>query len=191
MRKFLSHIYKIQEFSKGGINKIFIEPCLKASFSECGKGVKIGRYCDVRSPENIYLGKKVQIGPYATLWTAKAKIIMGNNIIFGPHVFIITGDHRFDILGRYMVSIKNEDKLAENDQDVIIQDDVWIGANVIILKGVRVGEGSIVAAGSVVNKNVEPYSIYAGTPAKKIRNRFTQDEIKKHKFLMDNSLKAI
>lgn len=184
MRKLLSFIYKIQDLFKGTINKILIEPCLKAAFAECGYKIKIGRHCDVRCPENIYIGNNVQIGPYATLWTTKAKIIMGNNIAFGPHVFIITGDHRFDIIGKYMFSITNEEKLSQNDQNVIIQDDVWIGANVIILKGVTIGEGSIIAAGCLVNKDVEPYSIYAGSPSKKIKSRFTDDEIRQHKALL-------
>lgn len=55
---------------------------------------------------------------------------------------------------------------------VIINDDVWIVANVTILKGVKIGEGSVIAAGSVVTKDVEPYCIYGGVPAKKLKHRF-------------------
>lgn len=57
-----------------------------------------------------------------------------------------------------------------------IGDDVWVGANVTILKGVEIGQGAIIAAGSVVNKSVEPFSIVGGVPAKKIAERFTQAE---------------
>ncbi len=81
-----------------------------------------------------------------------------------------------------MIDIK--DKLPENDLDVVIEEDVWVGANVIILKGVTIGRGSVIAAGSIVTKNVEPYSIYAGVPARKIKERFSEEEISEHEKLM-------
>lgn len=67
---------------------------------------------------------------------------------------------------------------------IIIEDDVWIGANAIILSGVTIGEGAIIGAGSVVTKNVEPYTIFAGNPAKKIKMRFTEDELLNHRQLL-------
>ena len=75
--------------------------------------------------------------------------------------------------------VKNEN-LPENDQPVVVEDDVWIGAGVIVLKGVTIGSGSIVAAGAVVTKSIPPFSIAAGVPAKVIRQRFTEDELKHH-----------
>jgi acetyltransferase-like isoleucine patch superfamily enzyme len=57
----------------------------------------------------------------------------------------------------------------------VIEDDVWVGYGAIIISGVRIGKGSIIASGSVVTKDVEPYSIYGGVPAKKIGNRFAND----------------
>ena len=77
------------------------------------------------------------------------------------------------------VSKKNGD-----DMPIIIEDDVWIGANAIILSGVTIGEGAIIGAGSVVTKNVEPYTIFAGNPAKKIKMRFTEDELLNHRQLL-------
>ena len=67
---------------------------------------------------------------------------------------------------------------------IIIEDDVWIGYNKTVLSDVRIGTGSIVAAGSVVTKNVEPYSIVAGNPAKKIKERFSELELKMHKEIL-------
>ncbi len=80
-----------------------------------------------------------------------------------------------------MISIKDCEKLPENDQDVIIEDDVWIGQNAIILKGVRIGEGSVIGAGSIVTKNVPPYTIHIGTHETKEWARFSEDDIIKHK----------
>lgn len=104
--------------------------------------------------------------------------------MFGPHVFMITGGHRYDIIGRYMSSIKENEKLEENDRPIIVEGDNWIGANSIVLKGVTIGEGSIIAAGSVVTKDVPPYSIVGGVPARVIKMRFNDEEIKKHKELL-------
>ena len=66
------------------------------------------------------------------------------------------------------------------DQPVVIEDDVWCGANVTILKGVTIGHGSVVAAGAVVTKSFPPYSIIGGIPAKLLKMRFTEEEIKEH-----------
>ncbi|MBK5214515.1 MAG: hypothetical protein JJE55_12740 [Flavobacteriaceae bacterium] len=80
-----------------------------------------------------------------------------------------------------------EEKDATTDAPIIIEDDVWVGANVIILKGVTVKEGSIIAAGSLVNKDVEAYSIVGGIHAKKLKDRFSIDEIIKHKNLINKT----
>lgn len=103
-------------------------------------------------------------------------------MIFGPAPTIITGDHRTDVIGQYIMD--SSEKLPENDAPVIIEDDVWIGANVTILKGVTIGRGSVVAAGAVVVKSCPPYSIIGGVPAKVIKSRFTVEEINMHEALL-------
>jgi acetyltransferase-like isoleucine patch superfamily enzyme len=101
--------------------------------------------------------------------------------MFGPNVSVHGGNHRHDIIGKYMIDIKLDEKLPENDQDVIIEDDCWIGTGAIILKGVTIGEGSIIGAGSVINKSVAPYSIVVGSKQQQIFSRFSSEEIKIHK----------
>ena len=86
-----------------------------------------------------------------------------------------------------MISVKDSEKLPENDQDVIICDDVWIGANVTVLKGVNIGCGSIVAAGEVVTKNIPPYSIAGGVPARVIKDRFSPEELKLHLSMLNEN----
>lgn len=79
------------------------------------------------------------------------------------------------------------DEVEKKDGDdglVLIEDDVWIGANALIIsvnKGITIGRGSIVAAGAVVTKDVAPYTIVAGVPAKFIKNRFTDEQLSMHK----------
>ena len=99
-------------------------------------------------------------------------------MIFGPHPTIITGDHRTDVVGKFIMD--SHDKLPENDAPVTIEDDVWAGCNVTILKGVTIGRGSVIAAGAVVTKSCPPYSIIGGVPAKILKFRFTVDEVIEH-----------
>ena len=142
-----------------------------------GKSVTISEGFTGCGYENIFLGDNVYIGPKAVFLTTNAKIKIGSYVMFGPEVMIITGDHRIDVVGEYMYNVK--EKLPENDADVVIKDDVWVGARSIILKGVTIGEGSVIAAGATVLKDVPPYSIYISKD--KIIPRFTEEEILLHK----------
>lgn|GEM_PF-809627 len=92
------------------------------------------------------------------------KIEIGNNCTFGRHVSILDSDFHV---------IKEGNKILNPSKPVIIADNVWIGHNAIILKGVTVGEGAVVAAGSVVTKDVPPHSIVAGNPAKVIKENIS------------------
>ena len=106
--------------------------------------------------------------------------MIGNKVILGPNVTIMGGDHNYRWVGKYMYDVKE----GGTDLPVVIQDDVWIGADVVILKGVMLGKGSIVGAGSVVTKNVPCYAVVAGNPAKIIKMRFSPNEqIEHEKFL--------
>ncbi len=95
----------------------------------------------------------------------RGKVVIGNDVIFGPGVYVFSENHNFDDPDLPVV-VQGETRIG-----VTIEDGVWIGSRAIILDGVRIGRNSIVAAGSVVNKDVPAYSIVAGIPAKVIRNR--------------------
>lgn len=167
-------VYRILDIFRRGFNKLLIEPGMKKGLSSCGKMVKIGAGCELKPLKNIAIGDRTEIGPRALFWTTRAKIIIGDDVIFGPGVTIITGDHPTNIKGRTINSINDEEKPPCCDQDVVIDNDSWIGCNVTILKGVHIQTGTIIAAGSVVTTSTDPYGIYGGVPAKKIKNRFEE-----------------
>ena len=129
------------------------------------------------------VGDYTSIPKGATFYCTEASLAIGKKVIFGPHPTIITGDHRIDVIGKYIMD--STEKLPENDAPVVIEDDVWTGANVTILKGVTIGRGSVIAAGAVVTKSFPPYSIIGGVPAKLLKMRFTPDEIEKHERLLN------
>ena len=164
--------YKIIDGASRAFNKLLLMPALRRSFAACGDNVTLGRHSEVAGAGNIYFGHDVYLGPRATLLTTRAKIHVGDYVMSGPNLTVITGDHRIDILDRPMMTLADEDKLPENDQDVIIGDDVWMGSGVTVLKGVCVSDHCVIAAGSVVTKNVEPeYSIWGGVPARCLGSR--------------------
>lgn len=160
---------------------------LKPAFKSVGHNVLFDP--DSRFSYNtIEIGDDVFIGPGATMLATDSQITIGNKVMFGPNVTIIGGDHNASIVGKYMFDVK--EKRPEDDLPVVIDDDVWIGAGAIILKGVTVGRGSIVAAGALVTKSVPNYSVVAGVPARVVNRRFDEPTIVRHEqMLSDASVK--
>lgn len=152
-------------------------PVWKRCMKHCGKGVYIRPMSsDFKGLWNLSVGDGTSIPKGSIIYCTEAPCTIGKKVLFGPHPTIITGDHRIDILGKYMTDVTVEEKFVDGvnvyDQPVVIEDDVWVGANVTILKGVTIGHGSVVAAGAVVTKSCPPYSIIGGVPAKVLRKRF-------------------
>lgn len=145
-----------------GLHRIFCEPLIKRAFAKCGNNVRVPKGCEFSGIENISIGNDVAFGSGLKILTTRAKLSIGNHVMFGPDVMIITGNHITDIPGRYMTKFTDNDKRPQDDQDVIIEGDNWIGAKATILKGVSIGYGSVVAAGAVVDKDVPPFAYVGG-----------------------------
>lgn len=162
-----------------GIHDRFWAFFYKKRFASCGTNVMI-KPCtsNFKGFENIHIGSNVVLSRYATIYSTNANVFIGNNILAAPHLAIMSGNHSTDVLGYLLFAEKKSGKA--DDQDVILEDDLWFGINVTVLSGVRVGRGSVVAAGSVVNKSVPAYSIVGGVPAKVLKYRFSIDEIIEH-----------
>ena len=99
-----------------------------------------------------------------TMLDAHERIEIGANCMIGPHCYITDGDHGTAV-GR-LVQVQ-----PMNTHPVIIEDNVWLGAGVIVLKGVRIGRSAVIAAGSVVTKDVAPSELVGGVPARPIKSR--------------------
>lgn len=156
-------------------------PFYKRSMRYCGRDVYLRPTCsDIKGLWNLSIGDGTSIPKGSTFYCTEAPLTIGRKVIFGPNPTIITGDHRTDLIGKFIIDVTVHDKLPENDAPVLIEDDVWCGANVTILKGVTIGRGSVVAAGAVVTISFPPYSIIGGVPAKLIKMRFSGDEIEQH-----------
>lgn len=178
-------IYKVYIVIKKILNKTIVQPIKKNSLGRYGKNVILAPGIKLYGIENIFIGNNVSINSGSIFMCTRAKIYIYDHVMFGPNVTVLTGSHRTDLLGRTMDSVREDEKLPENDQDIIFEGDNWICSRAVILKGVTIGRGSIVAAGAVVTKNVPPYSVVGGVPAKVIKMRFEGKELADHIALID------
>lgn len=147
----------------------------------------MGRGCffeHVFSYGDIELGNYVSIsGPGTVLHAEKNQIRIGNFVSIGPGTQIVEFNHRTDLPSTYAMQLNFFTKDFGDDVcskgSIIIDDDVWIGANVSIVSGVHIGRGAVIAAGAVVKEDVPAYEIWGGVPARKLKNRFSPETIEK------------
>lgn len=145
-----------------------------------GKNFHAGRAVTMWARNKITIGDNFYIGKYSQI---ECDAIIGNDVMFANHVALVgRHDHNYSEVGvpmRHASSIRDKDYNGKGlNEKVVIEDDVWIGHGAIILSGTRIGRGSIVAAGSVVTGDIEPFSIFGGNPAVKIKDRFASEEEK-------------
>lgn len=139
------------------------------------------------APNNIFDINKVSVGKYTY---GRLEVLMFNNennlrigsfcSIAPKTVFLLSADHYTDHISSFPYKVKvtkSLDREGISKGDIIVDDDVWIGFRSTILSGVHIGQGAIVAAGSVVTKDVPPYAIVGGVPAKVIKYRFSPEMI--------------
>ena len=137
-----------------------------------GDNVTIGRNCMIR-PSSYYgkdlgkgliIGNNSSIGPHGYIGCS-GKINIGNNVMFGPKCSLFAENHNF---ARKDIDIKEQ---GVNQKGIVVEDNCWIGSNVIILDGVTIGEGSIIGAGTIVTKDIPKNSIVIDKKEKNIHSR--------------------
>ena len=131
-------------------------------FKSVGKNFRLGAGCIIHSHENISIGNNITIGDYA-FFEGAGEIEIKDNVQIAPHVSILSSDHNY----------ADKNKLIKEQGfkygKVTIESNVWLGTNVVILKGVTIGKNSVVGSGAVVTKSVKENCIVAGVPAKIIK----------------------
>lgn len=145
----------------------FLQTTFVHRFRSVGPNVRLGRHLFV-FPNRVRLGARVYIGAGSYL---DGDITIGNDVMLANNVAIVGGDHRYQDVGMTMFAAPRE-----HWKPTVVGDDVWLGHGTIVLNGLTIGRGAIVAAGSVVTSDVESYAIVAGVPARKIGERFNEQE---------------
>jgi len=132
-------------------------------FDQCGQGINIEKGAWFGSGRGVSIGDRSGLGLDCLVM---GTLTLGRDVMVGPRCMFISETHRMDDLSRPMTS-----QGMAQDLPIVVEDDVWFGAGVIVLPGVRVGQGAVVGAGSVVTKDVPPYACVAGSPARILRFR--------------------
>jgi maltose O-acetyltransferase len=134
----------------------------KRLFKNIGENVNVERLAFFGTGEQMEIGDNSGLGIDCYITHAK----IGKNVMMGPGVLYIKSNHRFDRLDIPMMGQGHT-----HEKKLTIGDDVWIGARVIFLPGISVGNGAVIAAGSVVTKDVPDFAVVAGNPARLVRDR--------------------
>ncbi|MDD7688944.1 MAG: acyltransferase [Clostridiales bacterium] len=140
--------------------------CGRLMLESCGKKVNIEKNAVFSA--KVSLGSRSGIGINARI---NGRCVIGNDVMMGTDCVIITRSHRHD-----RTDIPMMDQGFEEERPVFVGNDVWLGDRVIILPGVHIGDGCIIGAGSVVTRDIPPYSVAAGIPAKVIKDRKNAEE---------------
>lgn len=150
---------------------------IKWKFRNLHNGTMIQNYFDINA---VSVGKETY-GYFSVLtFESESKLKIGNYCSIAPDVtFILRSDHDYHHISTFpfRVMCMGESAEAITKGDIIVEDDVWIGYRAIIMSGVHIGQGAVIAAGAVVTKDVPPYAIVGGVPSKVIRYRFSPEII--------------
>jgi acetyltransferase-like isoleucine patch superfamily enzyme len=133
----------------------------------CGDGVRLSPVASFANAERITIGARTRIGDHVCLWGGdrEGRVLIGSDCLLGPGTFVTASDYSLDP----GATIKSQ---PTRERDIVIGDDVWIGAGSIITAGVTIGDGAVLGAGSVVRKSVPAGAIVAGNPGRVSASRF-------------------
>lgn len=168
---------------KGLLRKLYMF-FLRRRYPNISSTARIGRNVKVRNPLNLVMEDNTNIDADAFIMNTRAKLVFGKNSGAAIGLLAITGNH-MSVVGKNLKQItdKTKDELDLNhemDKDIVVEEDVWIGAHVTLLSGVHLGRGCEVGSGSVVRGMVPPYAVVIGNPCKVVGFRFTPEEIVEH-----------
>jgi acetyltransferase-like isoleucine patch superfamily enzyme len=161
-----------------------------------GRSCSIGEGANVLIPygatlqlgDGCYVGRYVEIGPSGTIAIGAhsslqdrtillGDVSVGKHCIFAPNVFISSGRHYFDLHPGWLIQDQDEfvrrntELSLRHSRPVVVEDDCWIGINAVVMPGVTIGKGAVVGAGSVVARDVAPYTVVGGAPARVLKQR--------------------
>lgn len=158
------------------------------TFPNIHKNAKIHRGAFVYNHKNLIMEDKTNISGGTVIMNTRAKFIMKKNAGAAFGMAVITGNHMV-VPGMFLKDVSNKikdelDIRHEYDKDIVVEEDVWIGAKAVLLSGVTLGRGCIIGAGSVVRNNIPPYSIAIGNPARVVAFKFPPSVIAEHEEML-------
>lgn len=170
--KFIPFVKLYQLYKR--LKSLYLIPTLGA----CSKTTQIGVPFLITNPKNVYLAEFTRINPDAKIITYTGKFIVRKYSEIAYGCTVVTGNHTPTVgIPQYILGHSH---INDREKDVIVEEDVWIGANVTLLSGCHIGRGCVVGACSLVNKEIPPYAVVVGTPARIIASKFNIEQIIDH-----------
>lgn len=148
-------------------------------FGHLDKGIHFTPPYVINGSKNVYIYGNTTFGEYLHISATNAKLFIYEGAAIANGFTVQTGNHA-RVLGRAVGEVSEDEKPEGYDKDVTISEDVWIGCNVTVLAGVTIGRGATIAAGAVVTKDIPPYCIAGGVPAKVIKCYWSESQILEH-----------
>jgi acetyltransferase-like isoleucine patch superfamily enzyme len=154
-------------------NHYFLSPNLN-----CAETAQIGYPFLCTNPKNVYLEENTRINPGCKIIIHTGRFLLKKYSVIAYGCTIVTGNHTPTVgIPQFILGHSH---INDVENDVVIEEDVWCGANVTLLSGAHVGRGAVIGANSLVNKPIPPYAVVVGTPARIIASKFTLEQIMRH-----------
>lgn len=149
----------------GKTGEFFRRRYAQKHFKKCGMGVKMYPHVRIYNPGNLEIGNRVVFADYVQI-SAGGGVKIGDHVGMGPYAKIWSINHKIDDITTPIID------QGWTTEEIVIEEDVWIGMGAVILPGAHIGKGSVISTGSVVGKRkIKPYSLIAGNPGRIIGNR--------------------
>lgn len=163
------------------LNTIYITNMKPDNFAAFGKYTQLGKESTM-VPANMFLDNYTRLQNQLNFISYKGKLRVKKFSAIGSGCIIIPGNHIPTVgIPQYLTGLLH---INDVEGEIVINEDCWIGAGTILLSHCKIGRGSVVAAGAVVSKEVPPYAVVAGVPAKIIASRFSLEQVIKHESIL-------
>ena len=152
---------------------------LKSSFARFGSNSKLEYPCHIESPKDVSVEENVNIRfGLKIINNIGEKVTIRKNTTLAPNVTIVTNNH-VPVVG-IPIFLLTTSHICDKSKNITIEEDCWVGTDVKLLSGCHLGRGAIVGAGAIVTKDIPPYAVVVGNPARIVAVRFTEDQIIEH-----------
>lgn len=143
-----------------------------------GKHAKLALPTVISNPSHVFLHDYTRIHGQSIIYNYTGKFIMKEYSGASIELLVVTGNHRPTVgIPHYMLPLS---RINDKETDIIVEEDVWIGARVTLLAGAHIGRGAVIGASSLVNKDVPPYAVAVGSPTRIVASKFTLEQILEH-----------
>lgn len=161
---------------------MYIDPLCRKKYGYRASDSMVFVPTHISTIKNVFMYEQSRIQAHAKIITHTGKFIMNKYSGAAPGLTVITGNHTPTVgIPHYLLPVC---RINDKEKDVIVKEDVWIGANVTLLSGVTIGRGALIGACSVVTRDIPPYAVVAGNPARIIKAKFTPEEIIEHESIL-------